>query len=189
MHEDRVARLSTAFPHDAPITEAGSVVRLQQAGEAGFLSWSLVIGRIDMQRAALPRSLRLGSRFYAHGVADLSRRPVRILQLESAFVLRPRLQIEDAAGEAVGHDVVEVLARSKDLFSTNADERERLAPGGFAGRAELHVNRRVAVRVAADRPFEAEVHQRGVLDHELAGLGAVLGGRRNAGQHETGHEA
>ena len=34
--QDRVARLSPALPDDAPVAEAGAVVGLQEAGEAGL---------------------------------------------------------------------------------------------------------------------------------------------------------
>ena len=38
MDQEHVAGLRAAFPDDGPIAQAGAVVGLQDAGEAGFLT-------------------------------------------------------------------------------------------------------------------------------------------------------
>ena len=188
VHENDVSWLRATLPHDAPVAEPGAVVGLEQAGEAGFLTWPLIVGRIHVEGAALRRALRLGSGSHPHELTRLAGRAVGVLQLEPALVLGPGPQVQDAAGEAVGDDVVEVFALSEHALTANAHERQRLAPGGVADGPELDVDGRVAILVAANRPLEPKVQQRGVFDDEFSGLGAVLRGRGGRGQHEADDE-
>ena len=189
VQDDRVAGLRPALPDDAPVPEPGAVVRLEQAGEARFLLRALMVGWIDVERPAGLRSLRLGARAHACGLARLSGDAIGIGQDEAALVLGVRLQVENAAREPVRDDVLEVFAAPKHLFPADAHERQRRPPGRLPGGAEGHRHRRVPVRVPANRPFESEVEERRVLDDEAAGVGAVLRGRRRAGEHEASQEA
>ena len=82
------------------------------------------------------RSLRLASRPDAHDLDRLARGAVGIRQLEAALVFGPRAQVEDAAGESIGHRVVEVLAlpvhiarRRSGPAATPSASRLRPPPG------------------------------------------------------------
>jgi hypothetical protein len=125
-----------------------------------------------MECAAFVGSRGLYSGSHPNGVARLPRRAVGIFQFESTLVLRARLQVQDAACEAVRYDVFEVLARAIDALAAHTHERKRLAPRRLTHGTEVDVDRRVAVLIASNRPFEAEAHQRRMLDDEFAGLGA-----------------
>ena len=122
-----------------------------------------------MERAAAREPLRLDARPGAHGHGPLPVDAVGIGEDEAALVLRSGLEPEDAAGEAVRHGVVEMLAPPVDLFPADPHQRQRGAPGVVANGAERHVDRCVAVGVAVDGPLEAEAVERGVLDDEPAG--------------------
>ena len=174
MDQHRVARLRAPLPNDAPIAESRAVVGLQDTGEARLDLLALMTGRIDVQRAACFRRLRLGARLHLDSLLGLAGRAVRIGELELAFVLGARLKIQDAAGEPVGHGVVEILATAKDVLAADTHEWQRGPPCRFADGAKLHGDRRVAIRVTGDRPFEAEVQERGMFDDETSGLRAVL---------------
>jgi hypothetical protein len=52
MDENRVARLGAALAYDAPVTETGAVVGLQEAGKSGLLTGARVAGGIDVKDAA-----------------------------------------------------------------------------------------------------------------------------------------
>ena len=69
--------------------------------------------------------------FTRDGVGGLAGGAVRVGQLEPALVLGAGLQIQDAAGEAVGNGVVEILAAAVDVLAADADQRQRVAPGWF----------------------------------------------------------
>ena len=88
--------------------------------------------RADKRAAcALPSkgcgSLRVFTRTVCVGLAA---DPVGIGQLEPALVFRPRLQVQDAAGEAVGDGVVEILALPVDVLAADPHQRQRLPPAG-----------------------------------------------------------
>ena len=175
MHQDRVARLCPPLPDDAPVAQPGAVVGLQEAREAGLLARALIVRGVDVQRTPFLGGLRLAAGLHPHGVLGLATRPVRIGQPEPALIFRPRLQIEDAAGESVGDRVVEILAPPVDVLAADSDQGQRLSPAGFADRPELHRDRRIPIRIPADLPLEAQVQERGVLDDEPPRLRAVLG--------------
>jgi hypothetical protein len=67
------------------------------------------------------------------------------------------MQVQDAAREAVGDEVVEMFALSEHALAADAHERQRLAPAGVADGPELDVDRRVAVLVTANRPLETKI--------------------------------
>ena len=80
---------------------------------------------------------------------------VGVGELEPALVLGAGCEIQDGAGEAVGNGVVEILAAAVDVLAADADQRERVAPRGFANGPELDADGRVAVGVAGDRPIRS----------------------------------
>src|SRR5262249_41061345 len=135
--------------------------------EVRFLALPLIVGRVDMQRAASFEWLRLAARFHANDVRGLAGGAVGIGQLEPALVFGPRLQVENAARESIGNRVIEVLAPPIDVLAANPDQRQRLAPRRFADRPKLYGDGRIAICVAANSPLEAEVQERGVLDDEF----------------------
>ena len=99
---------------------------------------------------------------------------VRVGELESALVLGAWREIQDRAGEAIGHGVVEIFAAAEDVLAADAHQRQRVAPCRLADGAELNRDARVAVGVSSDRPLEARVKERGMLDMETAGGSRVL---------------
>ena len=190
VHQDGVAGLHGAFPHDAPVAEAGSVVGLQQAREVGLQLLALVIRGIDVPDLPSFERLRLGPGRDADGLDGLAGRTVRIAQLEAAFVLRALLEVQDAAGKAVRNGVVEVFPLAEDTLAADPDQRKRFAPGRVASLPEGDRHGGVAVLVASDGPLESEIVERRVLHGESARLSGVLGQRRDRkeggkGQRET----
>ena len=188
MHQDRIARPGAPFPDDAPVAQSRAVIRLQQTGEARLQTGALVVGGVDVERSPRGRSLRFAPRADARDLDRLSRGAIGIPQLEAAFVFGARAQVEDAAGKTVGHDVVQVLTLPEHSLAANPCERQPLPPHGFACGPELDIDRRIAIRVPPDRPFEPEVQKRGMLDDERAGFGRVLGARGGRGKHEDGSD-
>ena len=185
MHQDRIARLRPPFPDDTPVAQPRAVVGLQEAREAGLLARALIVGRVNMQRTPFLGRLRLAACLHPHGVLGLAARPVRIGQLEPALIFRPRLQIQDAAGESIGNRVVEILASPVDVLAADSHQRQRLSPAGFADRPELHRDRRIPIRIPADFPLKAQVQERGVLHDKLSRQRTVLGISPHGGQEET----
>ena len=57
-----------------------------------------------------------------------------------------------------------------DPFALQPQQRQTLLPLGLALFAVRHLDLRVAIVVALNDPFEAEVDQRGMVDDELARL-------------------
>ena len=100
---------------------------------------------------------------------------VGVAELEPALVLLARLEVENAAGKAVGDGVFEVFTFAEDALAADADQRQGFAPAGIAHLTKVDGDRGVAVGVTGDGPFEAEVVERWMLDGEAAGLGSVLG--------------
>ena len=93
--EDGVAGLRAALPHDAPVAEAGAVVRLKHAREAGLDSLALVVGRVDVERAAFFRRHGLGARRDLDDMGRLAGRAVGVGELETALVLGAGREIQD----------------------------------------------------------------------------------------------
>ena len=123
------------------------------------------------------------------GLGSLAGDAVGIRHLKTALILCAGLQVQDAAGEAVGHGVIEVFTGAEDTFTADADQGEGFAPGTLSGCAELHGDGRVAVGVTVDGPFEAEIEKRGMFDDELSGCSRILG-ESGCGQSEgQGREA
>ena len=138
-----------------------------------------------MQRTPFLGGLRLAACLHPHGVRGLAARPVRIGQLEPALIFRPRLQVQDAAGESVGDRVVEILAPPVDVLATDSHQWQRLSPVGFTDRPELHRDRRIPIRIPADFPLKAQVQERGVLHDESSRQRTVLGVGPHGSQEET----
>ena len=109
---------------------------------------------------------------------------VRIATGRTALHTPYRFEIEDAAGEHVRRDDVELLALL-DAFALQAQQRQA-ASSGRRPLAVGHVNGRVAVVVALDEPLEPQVDQRRRLDEELAGRDRTAG---RGGGHNTMPEA
>ena len=124
--------------------------------------------------------LRLRPGADRHGLRRVRRRSVdavRIRHHEARFVGGVWLQVEDAAGKHVGQDQVEDV-RLGDALALQAHERHPVLPGCLARLAIRHRHRRIAVGIAFDQPFEAEVDERRGIDDELSGRDPGAGGRR-----------
>ena len=172
VYEVGVARLRFVKRNDVPIAGADvAVVRRHQAREVRLLLGTFPGERIDVQHAAAGRSLRLRARSHGRRLHRLSSHAVRILHRQPDFIGGVGRKIENAACETVGHRV----GCTEDPFAAHAEERQRFRPGRVAGFPVGDVDRRIPVRIAGDRPLEAEVDQRGGLDDELTGGHAVLG--------------
>ena len=75
--------------------------------------------------------------------------------------------------------VVEVLAPAVNLFATDSDEGESLAPFRFTRGPKLNGDGSVAIVVAFDRPFKAEVEESGMFNVKAARSYCVLGFKRS----------
>ena len=85
-----------------------------------------------MQRTTFLGRLRLTASFHPHGVLSLAADPVRVAQLETALIFRPRLQVQDAAGKSVGNRVLEILAHADKLA------RRQSAPVASLVASQIH---------------------------------------------------
>ena len=72
-----------------------------------------------------------------------------------------------------GDDDVELRA-AVDPLALQPQQRQRLLPSRLALLPVRHLDRGVAVVVAVDEPFEAEIDQRRRIDDEFAGGHTVL---------------
>ena len=104
---------------------------------------------------------------------------VGIGQHQAAFVIGPRLEIEDASGEHVRHDVLERVF--VDPFVIQAEQRQPLFPRLLALLAIEDRDGGVVVVVAIDVPFKTQGNERRAFGDELAGGGPV---RRMQGERE-----
>ena len=102
---------------------------------------------IDVQHPSLRVRDRLGPRPHGHGPAGLADHAVGIGHHEPRLVRRVGLQVEDASGEHVRRDDVE-LRPHEDPLTLEAQERERRRPDGLALPAIRDIHRGVAVVVA-----------------------------------------
>ena len=85
--------------------------------------------------------------------------------------------------------VVEVLPPAVNIFATDADEGERVAPLRFTDRTKLNGNGGIAIRVAFDGPFKAEVEERRMFDVKATGFCCVLGLERRSKERESEDQA
>ena len=143
---------------------------------------TLVVGGIDVEDASARVGFRFGPRGHRDALLRLPGHAVRILEREFAFIAGGRLEIEDAAGKALGHGVGHALARAIHPFAADAQQRERGAPRLRARLAKADLHGGVPVCVALNGPFEAEVQQRRVFDVETARTRRVLGRQSVSGQ-------
>ena len=191
MHEDGVAGLHARTAGRRPVgAGAGEVVRAHQAFERRLDLRAFIAWRIHVVDVAARRRHRLGTRSHRDGLRGLAAHAVGIAKDESRFVGRIRFEIENAAGEHVRRDDVELIALP-DALALQPQQRQRLLPVGRALLPIRHVNRRVPVVVALDEPLEAEVDQRGWIDEKLACRDRTAG--RSSGHHampeaDTNHD-
>ena len=172
MHQDGVAGL-----HARPAARRGVagaaivVVGAHQARERRFLPLPFIADRIHVIDLAALSRLRLGPGADGNGLRRVRRgtgNPVRIGHDEARFVGRVRLEVEDAAGKHVRQRQVEDV-RLDDPLTLQAQQRHGLLPRRLTGLAIRHRDRRVAVGVAFNHPFEAEVDERRRIDDQFAG--------------------
>ena len=126
-----------------------------------------------MEDPAAREGLRFGARSHRHGlgrgVAALPADAVRVRHHEPGFILRIGFQVQNASREHVRRDDVEHTLVLIDSFALEAQERQPGLPLGLAPLAVRNLHLRIAVVVAFNQPFKAEVDQRGMVDDELAG--------------------
>jgi hypothetical protein len=175
MDQENVARSCAAFPDDGPIAQAGAVVGLEDCGEAGFLTRAKIVGRVNVQDTAGLVEFGLSAGFDLDGLSGLTSDTVRVSHHEIAFVFGPGLEIEDRTGEPLGDSVVEVLPPTVNIFATDADEWEGVAPLRFTHGTKLNGNGGIAIRVTFDGPFKAEVEERRMFDVKATCCRCVLG--------------
>ena len=119
--------------------------------------------------------LRLVASFHSNGLRGFASDSVRIGHHELALVFRAGLEIQDRARETLRDGVVEVLAPTVNLFATDSDKGESLAPFRFTRGPKLNGDGSVAIVVAFDGPFKAEVEESGMFDVKVARSYCVLG--------------
>ena len=175
VHQDRVAGLD-ARP-SARRGVAGAAVVVVGAHDAGERRLGLRAGvadRIDVIHLAALGRLRLGTRADGDRLGRVRGRPahaIRIGQHEARFIRGVRLEIEDAAREHVRRHEREHV-RLRDPLALQPQQRHAGLPRAVAGFPVRHVDFGVAIRIAVDPPFEAEVDQRRRFDDEFAGRDA-----------------
>jgi hypothetical protein len=129
----------------------------------------------------------LRTRAHGHDPGGVGRGTVDAVGIghdEARLVGGTRLQIQDAAGKHVRRDEIEHVAL-EHLFAMESRQRHAFVPRSLALLPERHVHAGVSVRVAIDVPLEAEVDERRMLDHQLAGSHRGVAGRRDQGDsHE-----
>ena len=148
-----------------------------------------MVGGIDVEDAPARVGFRFGPGGHGDALLRLAGDAVRIAERELAFVAGGGLEIQDAAGKAVGHGIGHAVVVAVHPFSTDAQQRERWAPGGRARLAEADLDGGVPVGVPLNGPFKSEVQQRGVFDMETAGSGGVLGLEGAGGEEKKGSGA
>jgi hypothetical protein len=196
VNHDDVTRLHAGGPGVlVVVVRRAHVVRAHQPGERRFLLLPLPVDRVHVIGLPARGRLRLLPRAHGHVFRRLALHAVGIRQREPAFVFRVWIEIEHAAREHVGDDVVEreprqqrVVRRERrtavDPFVLKAQQRQTLLPDGLALLSVRDVDLRVAVVVAHDFPVEAQRQERRRLDRELTRGGRRLRLRARGNQHE-----
>ena len=182
VNHDGVSGPYGALPDHVPVPEAGAVICLQQAREVGFQLLAFVIRRIDVPNAAALVGPRLIPRADRDGSLGFSGRSVGVAQNEPAFVLGVRLDVEDAACETVRDFILQMFAPAEDALAADPRQGKRLTPCGASNLAERDADGGVAVRVAGNRPLEAQIAKRGMLHCEAARTCGVLSGSGQGGE-------
>jgi hypothetical protein len=187
MDEKRVARLRLVERDDIPVTGADvPVVRSHQTRDVRILLRPIrrPCKRIDMDRAAADRGLRLRPRAHLHVLNRCSRDAVRILHRQTDFVLGVGLKIDDASRKAIGNRI----RRAHDTFAAHAQEWHPVLPGRLACDAVADRHAGIAIFIAGDVPLEPEADQRRWFDHELAGCYSVGGADCGRERHQCEHD-
>ena len=174
MDDDGVAGLHRSLPDDVPVPEPGAVVRLQQACEVGLHLLALVIRRVDVPDLTTRVGPGLGSRAHLDQVLGNAGHAIGVAEDEPTLVLGIRFDVEDAAGEAVRNCVVQVLALPEDALAADPHQGQCFAPVRGSDRAEIHLDRGIAIRVPGNCPLESEIAESRMLHCELTRPGGVL---------------
>ena len=114
-----------ALADDGPVAVPGAGVRRLQAGEGRLLLRALPRRRIDVQHAAARGGSGLAARPHLDVLDRLPRTPSGSLMSKSHFVFGVGLEVEDAAGEHLGHGVVE-----PEIFAEHPSRRRSAAAAG-----------------------------------------------------------
>ena len=113
-----------ALIDDVPVAGAGAGVGRHQSREVRLLFRAAPARRIDVQHAPAGGRLRLRPRADPRRLHRLSAHAVRILHRQPHLVLGVRLEVEDAAGESIGHGV----RGAEDLLAAHPQQRQRRLP-------------------------------------------------------------
>ena len=184
MDEDGVAGLGFLHADGSPIAAAFAVVGCLKADEAGFELRAFVVVGIDVEGASGCGGLGFCAGLDGDALLGLAGDAVGISESEFAFVAGSWIEVEDAAGEAVGDCVGHAFALAEDSLPADAEEVKRGLPSLCVGFAEANFYRGVAVGVAVDEPLEAEVVEGGMFDVEASGGGGGLGLEGREGEEE-----
>src|SRR5262249_49885850 len=126
---------------------------------------------------------------YEDGVLSVPVDSVRIAKDKAAFVFGIGREIENAARELVGNDVVEGVFINS--LTAEAQQRKPFFPRRLASSSIGHRDAGVAVVVARDAPLETERDERGPLDIEFPGGDLVGSAQRcscRQNQYSTEHD-
>jgi hypothetical protein len=195
MQKQRIAGLGSPLPDHRPVAEARTIISIQNPSEARLLARPKIVGRIDMKRAAAFIGLGLGSGLYLHRVCSLACNTVGVCHDKVALVFSTWLEVEDRAGEALRDGVIEVLSAPVHVLTTDANERESIAPSGISNLPELNRDCGIAIYVARNGPFKAQVQKCRMFDVEFASLSCILSQStrgqqqevQRSGSHSWGH--
>src|SRR4030095_452852 len=118
--------------------------------------------RIDMEHAGAGARLRFTAGADLCRLDAVAARTVRILHRQLHFVLGVRVEVDDAASEALRHGVW----RAEDFLAAHPEQGHAFVPGRLAGLPITHADGGVAIVVAVDLPLESEADQGWRLDDE-----------------------
>src|SRR5205823_4119591 len=143
---------------------AAGVIRGLQTGERRLLLLAVEAGRIHVIRLASGSRLGFRTRVDRYDVFGSTGYAIGIGENQAALVVGAGLQIEDAAGEHVGHNVLQRVFI--DALVIHAEHGQAFLPGGFAFLAIEDRGGSIVVVIAIDVPFETERNERGTFDDE-----------------------
>ena len=183
MDQDDVAGLYPGARGGHRIAAAAiGIVGTHQVVERSRFLRAFPVARIDMINMAAGCGHGLGAGLHRHRPDRLA--AIRIAERQLHFIGRVFLQIENRSSEHVGHLDIEDAFALIDAFMLKPQQRHRRLPGAVALLAIRHRHLRVAVVVAPDHPFKAQIDQGGRVDHQFPGFHRIhMGGRRGLCRH------
>ena len=174
VHHDHIAGLHAWRGGVRPVRVRGTgVVGGEQTIEGRLLTLALIARRVHVIRVAIAGRLRFGARARLDPPLGAAGHSVRVGDAQRDLVGSIRLQIEQAAGEHLWRG--EIHGEVPGLLAADPEQWQPVTPrvASLAPITEAH--RRVAIRIAGQRPLEAQRLQCGRLDDDFTGCHGISG--------------